>query len=373
MFFVFHLPVLIKDNSFNGTKYLIGVLDNTTAQKMKFTSPENLSAEKEQILFVRLQNPNRSPDSSVSIGFRMLRERRIDGLVIISENPVHPITFFAQSFPDELFYSLLQKELVKAQILTAGINKRDTVNEIVIMPEIKIVRYDEKLGPYEFNTEAAIKTVTNYSLLFFLALSFIAGTVIRSFQEEKSNKLVEVLLSSVSIKELTIGKYISFLLLALTQTGVWIAATWYMGRLYNVSEMDSTSLLNMAGCFSSGLLFFVALYLYIGSRIFKESSTQFMLTFLSLVIFLPMIFSQSLILNGDNTIVSRLGFIPLFTPATSLMQISANNFDTMILIQQNILLVVWSFILLLPMLKSHYNPFGMFGESSKRPEKKKEA
>ncbi len=372
LFYVFHLPVLVKEDPYNGTKYLIGVIDTTPEQKLKFSPPDDPNGINQQILFVRLQNPHRSTDSSLNLGFQMLRMRQLDGLVMISENTVHPITLFAQSFPDELFYSLLQAELVKAQISAVGIDKKDTLNEIVVIPEIKIIRFDEHKFPHEFNTEAALKSVTNYSLLFFLALSFIAGTVIRSFQEEKSNRLIEVLLSSARIRELTIGKYISFLLLAVIQTGVWIAITWYLGSHYKVSEMHTEEMLGMAACFCTGLLFYVALYLYIGSRIFKESSTQFMLTFLSLVIFFPMLFSQHLLFNGDNTIVARLGFIPFFTPATSMMLISAKNFDLIVLIQQNVLLLVWSVIFLMPMLKSHYNPFGMFGETSKKPDPQKD-
>lgn len=366
LYLIFHLQLFFTQQPDVTAKYLVGVLDLEQEGRVTL-SPPQLPDNKSQILFIRIDNQKRTHEQAKELGFTMIQERRLDGLLIVSPDTLHPLQYYTQTFPDESFYNLLQSELVKAQILDETRSNAKELEELVIMPEIKILRFDEKQLPFEFEPEKALRSITNYSLLFFIALSFIAGIVIRSFQEEKSNKLIEVLLSSASIRELIIGKYIAFILLSIIQTAFWVFITWLGNVYFGVAELSLTELLSVIGCFIAGLFFFVSLYLYIGSRILKETSMQFVLTFLSLVIFLPLLFSQRLIFGGEIGIVSELGFVPIFTPITSLLQITAKSVNPIHLWQQNILLLVWSAALLLPLVKSVYNPFGMFGKSSKRP------
>jgi ABC-type Na+ efflux pump permease subunit len=366
LFGIFHLQLFFKDQQDITMQYLVGVLDVTSSGKMTFSAPK-LSEGKSQILFVKLDSQKRTPDQARELGFLMLRERRLDGVLIISQDENHPLQYYTQAFPGENFYSLLQSELVKAQIIDEKIVGPDGLNELIIMPEIKILRFDKQQLPFEFDPEIALRSITNYSLLFFLALSFIAGIVIRSFQEEKSNRLIEVLLSSASIFELTIGKFIAFVILALLQTVFWTVSTWFLGRWFGIPEFTTAELFAVLGCFAAGLIFFVALYLYIGARILKESSMQFVLTFLSLVIFLPMLFSQKLLFAGESGFINELGFLPIFTPATSLLQITAKSFNVFYLVQQNVLLLFWCIIFIIPLIRSSYNPFGMFGKATRKP------
>jgi ABC-type Na+ efflux pump permease subunit len=372
LFVLFHLQIFIKETQGGAVQYLIGVLDTSPGNKMQFGRP-NIAEDKSQIIFIDLITGKRTPQQSREMGLAMMREHRLDGMLMISDDAEHPLQYYSESFPDDRFYSLLQSELVKAQVFDRSVSGADSLKELVIMPEIKILRFDTHAQPFLFDPEGALRNITNYSLLFFLALSFIAGTVIRSFQEEKSNRLIEVLLSSASILELTMGKFIAFSVLALSQMSVWTLATWGLGKYFDLPDVSPRELFLVLSCFAVGLLFFVSLYLYIGSRILKESSTQFVLTFLSLVIFFPMLFSQRLIFTGDVGLITTLGFLPIFTPSTSLLQIASKSYNSFYLIQQNLLTLLWCVILLLPLIKTTYNPFGMFGTSSKRPENKKEA
>ncbi len=361
LFYVFHFSVLFKKNTNSEVLYLVGLITDEPYSQLQFISEKD-PVNSQKILFIKLQNISRSLDSSKAVGYRMLKQGNLDGLLMFAEGKSQ---YYCTSVPDEMFLNELRFEVLKAQVNRVSFGAITLNIEKIFYPETKVIRFNKAEKMFEFETGEVISMLSHLSLLFFMSLSFVAGIVIRSFQEEKSNKLIEVLLSSTTAAELSIGKYVSLFFIAGIQLFSWLAITLGLYKMYGIALPINSDLALIILTQVCGLLFFIALYLLLGIRQLRESSTQFTLSFFSLVIFIPNIFATGLVIHGDSSIIHWLGYIPLFTSITTVMQICVNNFSIREMVIQNGLLLINTILLLYPLTKSAYNPFGMFGNSVK--------
>ena len=64
-----------------------------------------------------------------------------------------------------------------------------------------------------------------FSLLLMLSIIFSSAYLIQSLGDEKENRLIEVLVSSVSVRELLIGKVLGLGAAGLVQVLVWVIST----------------------------------------------------------------------------------------------------------------------------------------------------
>lgn len=91
--------------------------------------------------------------------------------------------------------------------------------------QITMIQIDEDGGEKESMAEMnkSIGMICGFIIYFFIFL--FAGQVLRGVLEEKNNRIVEVLISSVKPIELLLGKIIGIALVGLTQFLIWIVFT----------------------------------------------------------------------------------------------------------------------------------------------------
>jgi ABC-2 type transport system permease protein len=153
----------------------------------------------------------------------------------------------------------------------------------------------------------------------------IGGMLIRSMLEEKSNRLIEILLSSCTPGELLTGKIIGLSALGLTQIVVWGA----MGMVFTGTSLipadTFTNILPMLLFFFLGFLFYVSLYVGIGSVVTTEQEAQQLNSYLSIILFIPVVFALPAIQNPDSMLIRVLSFIPFTSPAIMLFRFNTAN------------------------------------------------
>ncbi len=96
-----------------------------------------------------------------------------------------------------------------------------------IKPDVSLVSYKIDESGKETLNESGIYMFLSMILgmLIYMFISMFCGMVMSSVIEEKSSRVVEVLVSSVKATELLFGKIIGVALVALTQFFMWIALT----------------------------------------------------------------------------------------------------------------------------------------------------
>jgi ABC-2 type transport system permease protein len=160
------------------------------------------------------------------------------------------------------------------------------------------------------------------TLLLYLTVTFYGYYVMRGVLEEKTSRIVEVIVGSIEPSELMLGKIVGIGAVGLTQYAIWIFV------LVNLTlpGLLGTQLGGAVLLGSPWLLFFFALffvlgyflwasvYAALGSAFNTEEEAQQMQSVVGLLMALPMILMFPVISNPDSTLAVVLSLIPFLSP-----------------------------------------------------------
>jgi ABC-2 type transport system permease protein len=204
-----------------------------------------------------------------------------------------------------------QIQLEKAGVDSSIIN---SVSKYVGINPIKI----EENGK---ESKADFLTMFFSSFIFIMLLMMMilstGGMLVRSLLEE-SNRLIEILVSSCSKKELLAGKVIALSGLGFTQILIWGILALVTARTALIPMEAFDNIFPMLGFFILGYVFYVSIFVGIGSIVSTEQEAQQITSYISIMLILPTIFAVSAIQNPGSTIIKILSFIP-FTSASIMM------------------------------------------------------
>jgi ABC-2 type transport system permease protein len=178
--------------------------------------------------------------------------------------------------------------------------------------------------------------------LYILILLF-GPQVMQSVQEEKQNRIAEVLVSSVRAPQLMLGKVLGVGLAALLQVGIWAAlATLIMTfrnqlMSFGLPEGLFTTLMSgaNAGVLVSALLYLIfgfflyaTLFAAAGSAMASSEDAQRFTFPLIMPLVIPMIMADSIVSAPQDTVAVVLSWIPLTSPLVMPMRIGAGGAST---------------------------------------------
>jgi len=202
-----------------------------------------------------------------------------------------------------------------------------------------------------------VKTALSLGLMYvtFMFIIIYGVRVMRSVLEEKNNRVVEIIISSVKPFELMMGKILGVTMVALTQFVVWITMSVIGALVLNtgfssmqknmpggdqsiLSKLDilqiftqiSHSLLELnfpliifvfIVFFLLGYIFYSSIYAAIGSAVDNETETQQFTLFAILPLTLGMYGSFSLMNNPDGPLGFWLSIIPFTSPVAMIARI----------------------------------------------------
>ena len=183
-----------------------------------------------------------------------------------------------------------------------------------------------------------------FIMLLLMMIIYSGQMLVRSLVEEKSNKLIEILISSCTPEELLTGKILGLTALGLFQMFIWAC----IGVVLLGSSMIPASAFNhisfMMIYFILGFLFYTAIFVGIGSIVTTEQEAQQMTSYLSLILVLPIAISASAISNPHSLLVEILSFIPFTIPAIMLLKINVVNVTATELLSTSLIMLASIYI-----------------------------
>lgn len=193
-----------------------------------------------------------------------------------------------------------------------------------------------------------------FSLLFTLSIFTSSGFLLQGVVEEKENRIIEIILSSVSHKELLQGKVIGLGALGLTQIAIWLAVAASLILinpailLLVVSQIHiSIPLLLYAMIyFVLGYLIFASIMAGVGAVATTSREGQQIAGIFSLAGAFPLMFAQFIILNPNEVFAKALSIFPLTSPTAMIMRLSITDVPLYELMISLILLVVSAFFIM---------------------------
>ncbi len=207
----------------------------------------------------------------------------------------------------------------------------------------------------ESHTEVAMGIAMALSVLVYLSLFLYGAQVMRGIIEEKTSRIVEVVISSVKPFQLMMGKIIGIGLVGLTQFLLWLVLTTALtsvattlifeqqdiaaqamaqnkgampaaGGLDFLNALQSVNFTELLLCFFAfflgGYFLYSALFAAVGSAVDSETeATQFTMP-ITMPLLLTYILSFGVLVNDPNgSIATWLSFIPFTSPIAMLVRV----------------------------------------------------
>lgn len=247
--------------------------------------------------------------------------------------------------------NVIRKEKIKQ--LGIAESKLDNLDKSFELKTINVSEDNKEDSDLAFGVKTALSLGLMYVTFMFIIIYGVR--VMRSVLEEKNNRVVEIIISSVKPFELMMGKILGVTMVALTQFIVWISMSVIGALILNtgfssmqknmpggdqniLSKLDilqiftqiSHSLLDLnfpliifvfIVFFLLGYIFYSSIYAAIGSAVDNETETQQFTLFAILPLTLGMYGSFSLMNNPDGPLGFWLSIIPFTSPVAMIARI----------------------------------------------------
>ncbi|HSO77570.1 MAG TPA: ABC transporter permease [Bacteroidales bacterium] len=264
----------------------------------------------------------------------------------------------------------LEKEIEKQKLLAYNIENLDeilkTINTSIKIQTIKI---DDTGVVKETSTGIAMALAYISGFLMYMLVFMFGSQVMRGVIEEKTSRIVEVIISSVKPVQLMMGKIIGIALVGLTQFTIWIlltvaivsvvktnvlsketmeqmqqlpqslsqadqaipgaTAAMTTDQLSEFEELFASAMNQRWGLiiftflfyFITGYLLYASLFAAIGSAVDNETETQQFMLPVTIPIILGLIVAMGTMQNPESSISFWFSIIPLTSPIVMVARI----------------------------------------------------
>jgi ABC-2 type transport system permease protein len=320
-------PTLLMDVEEEETK-VIGILDFTNEYfEQLIPALESLKLKNNTPAYIaqNLFNKELSRDSLIVAADRKVLDKKIEGYLLIERTSNDSLTFNYRSIAVGNFKLLshLEKSINDINLKKTFISKNidlsflESVRNKIEINSVKIKQPGEE-GESEFLTTFFSSMV--FIMLLMMMVIYSGQMLVRSLLEEKSNRLIEILVSSCTANELLIGKILGLSLLGLAQILAWILIGVAAVGSALVSYSTFENLPIILFYFLLGYLFYTTLFIGIGSIVSTEQEAQQITSYLSIILVLPIIFLLSAMQNPDSTLVNIFTYVPFTLPSIMIMK-----------------------------------------------------
>lgn len=191
-----------------------------------------------------------------------------------------------------------------------------------------------------------------FVMVFMLASQTSSGYLMSSVVEEKGNRIMEILITSVTPMQLLVGKIIGLGALGLLQLGIWM-----IGGAVALQLGQNTELLSGVyippDMLLLGLIYFLLTYFLIaslmagiGATAGGEQESRQLSSIFSLLLFLPFFFLYNLITDPNGTISTILTLLPFTSPVTTIFRMAFGTVPTWQLVVSLIVQIVTTVLIM---------------------------
>ncbi len=282
-------------------------------------------------------------DFSASSYYALLDIKDAENFALYSNQQV---SLSVQSEIEGKLSDILQREELKL----AGIDLQ-ILEGVTTQIEVKTIIIGEE-GETTGNAEVSFGIGFMCGILIYMFIFMYGTMVMRGVIEEKTSRIVEVIISSVKPFQLMMGKILGVALVGLTQFMLWIILTIIISSFAEVlffdmsaiaaenSEMGqeqsvivSELLKSLAGInitqllisfvfyFLGGYLLYSALFAAVGSAVDAEADTQQFILPITIPLILSFILMQPVMNNPDGVLAYWLSLIPFTSPIIMMVRL----------------------------------------------------
>lgn len=318
---------------------LVGVIDQTgrlfEPLKQRIEGDHQLENHQPIYSLVNYLTSGTSIDSALAAADHaaLSDETNVEGTFVLADSAGRVHIVYRSPNPSnerivEMFESEIERIVTEERLTSAGIDTA-LYNRILTPVEVSRLKVTEN-GTGESSGMGETFIVAYIGLLLLAMMILTTGQqLVRSLVEEKSNRIIELLVSSMTPVEMIWGKLIGLTGLGFTLIAGWIAlgsvvATYFSARMGGISlSIDITGILPLILPYVFlGYFFYSSIFIGIGSLASTEQGAQTATGWLSIFLLaIPLSLAVAVMQEPDAGFVRVLSYIPLFTPSIMMMRI----------------------------------------------------
>ena len=256
------------------------------------------------------------------------KDRRVDAVVFLSRVDGKPQAqvWTARAMDNDVadFVRNALRTGYRDQALTAAGVAPSLVEQIEsFKPEVKAFSPNAASGG-EVSMRDRIPAFIGLGAGFLLWSLVITGAsiLLNSVMEEKSNKILEVLLSSASASEILTGKVLGVAMLTLTVLAVWAgigtsvltSASPDTAATIGQVLLDGGLVFYFIAYMVGGYLMYAVLFAAIGAFCETPRDAQTLMGPIMMILVVPILVMQMALTSPDAPVVKVLSWVPFFTP-----------------------------------------------------------
>lgn len=225
---------------------------------------------------------------------------------------------------ENLFRNVVVNQRYKLQNLSAEL--MDKLRNVAI-ERVEIGSGDREDRVQSEGDRAAKMMVPFFFMyLIFMGIVGMGQHLISSVIEEKSSRVIEVLLSAVSPFQLMAGKIAGLAGIGLTVVSLWAGAAYLAARWQGLSvEITGELMLYFVVYYILGFLLFSSLLAGIGSICNTIKETQGLMMPIMMVFIIPLLAWFKLVQDPNGTLARVLSFVPPMTPMVMILRLAAGS------------------------------------------------
>jgi len=260
----------------------------------------------------------------------------------------------------EMIANLIKKDLSDKKMVELGLNE-EILAKLKVEVKINTIEWTES-GSKQNSFEVSMAIGYILSIVIYMFVFIYGVMVMRGVIEEKTSRIVEVIISSVEPFQLMMGKILGIALVALTQFGIWIILTSFLitlsqkvitkdalpknqtenvilqnsgNNLPDTQKLQSGNstlnaffsmnfvpiIITFIALFIFGYLLYASMFAAIGAAVDNETDTQQFVLPVSIPLILSIVAAQAIVVAPDGKLAFWLSMIPFTSPVIMMIRV----------------------------------------------------
>lgn len=285
-------------------------------------------------------NPFDSPTLSLA---KQLAFKKIQGFVVIENKHLTgsekiSIVSLLKLKSKRALKHAVSEAIKHIRLQNAGLNNADLAS---ILKDTEVNFNEMKEAKEDPNADKNImKYILPYILAMVIYMSLIANgiAVMRSVVEEKSSRLVDVIISCVRPFTLMAGKIIGIGLAGILQIVIWASigglihqiigqgASPTMGKFtLTMANIPPIQMFYFVAYFILGFVLYASFYAAIGAMASSEHEANQMAMPVTFLLVIPIVLMSNVIEQPGSMLATGLSFFPFFTPILMFLRVNISS------------------------------------------------
>lgn len=366
MALVMVVPIWLAQNSSDDQKVL--VIDQSTIFEKKLESSSKIKFSFSELEFENAKKEFENLELDAILYIPKIDIEKPSGIVYYSEN--------SPGIETKVFVEKrLSDRIVELKYKKIGFDK-SLIEKLKSKVKVTTVSFS---GDSEKETNTAAATIVGFvsAILIYMFILIYGAQVMRGVIEEKTNRIIEVIISSVKPFQLMMGKVIGVAMVGLTQFIIWmvlmlvlstgIQTVFKVDRFSSnnleqtltktqgidvnqamemneiLSAIESIDFFTIGACFLfyflAGYLFYGALFAAIGAAVDSETDSQQFMVPVTIPLIVGIMIGQAIMTNPEGGLGFWSSMVPFTSPIVMMIRLPFIGFGWEVLLSMFMLVL----------------------------------